>query len=279
MDIQARYDRLKNILSEMGEVTVAYSGGVDSSFLLKVSFDVLAHKAVGVIAVSPSLPGREYEKALEVAGMIGIRLITIETKEFDNPDYLTNPVDRCYFCKSELFSRINEIAENSRFKNVVDGSNLDDTADYRPGMKAKDEKKIRSPLKEALLSKEDIRLLSKQLGLPTWNKDEMACLSSRFPYGEEITLQKVRMVEQAENYLSDTGFSNIRARHTGSTVRLEVDPGQLSEFLKPSVRDSIVKKLKEIGYKYITLDLEGYRRGSLNAALGHTHVRSNIIGE
>jgi len=279
MDTQAKYNSLKDILREMGEVTVAFSGGVDSSFLLKVSFDVLGHKAVGVIAVSPSLPGREYEKALEVAGHIGIRLITIETREFDNPEYLNNPVDRCYFCKSELFTRINEIAEDSRFRNVVDGSNLDDTADYRPGMKAKDEKKIRSPLKEAELTKEDIRLLSKKLGLPTWNKDELACLSSRFPYGEQITVKKIRMVEQAENHLSDIGFNNIRARHTGSTVRLEVDPGQLEKLLDPSLRDSIVKRLKEIGYKYVTLDLEGYRRGSLNAALGHTQVRKNINGE
>lgn len=252
----------------MGEVTVAYSGGVDSSFLLRAAHDELGDKAQAVIADSPSLPRREFDKAKRLAKKIGARLTIIQTGEFDNPDYLDNPVNRCFFCKSELYSRIDEIAADNRFRNVIDGSNLDDEGDFRPGTKAKENHRVRSPLKEAELTKAEIRELSRELGLPTWDKDEMACLSSRFPYGEKITVKKVRMVEEAENYLSDLGFRNIRARHNGTSVRIEVDAEQVSRLVDPVVRGTIVSKFREIGYKHVSVDLEGYRRGSLNTAAG-----------
>lgn len=276
MTAEAKYNELKAILREMGEVTVAYSGGVDSSFLLKTAHDELKDKALGVMADSPSLPRREFEKAREVARLIGARLMIIETREFENQDYLDNPVNRCFFCKSELFSRIEEIAGDKRFRNVIDGSNLDDEGDYRPGMKAKENHMVRSPLKEAGLTKAEIRELSRKLGLPTWDKDELACLSSRFPYGEKITIKKVRMVEEAENFLTDLGFRNVRARHSGTSVRIEVDPSQISMLLDPAVRVDIASKFRKIGYKQVSVDLEGYRRGSLNAAAGIHNRKENI---
>jgi uncharacterized protein len=264
MDTKEKYKRLKEIISEMGEITVAYSGGVDSTFLLKVASDVLGEKCMGVIAVSPTFPSREYERAIQVADSFGARIRIIHTNELEDENFIENPVNRCYFCKSELFDSIDRIAENERFENFVDGSNQDDLGDHRPGMKALRERNVRSPLQEAGLGKRDIRELSRELGLPTWDKDELACLSSRFPYGERIDREKLQMVDEAEAYLSDLGFRNIRARHSGRSVRIEVDPAQVSRLMETGVKNRVADYLKSIGYKEVTIDPEGYRRGKLN---------------
>ena len=263
MNRQEKFEYLKTIIGRMKQVIVAYSGGVDSTFLLKVAYDVLKDNAKGVLAVSPTYPSREYEKALKIAGEIGAKVDIIETSETENEKFLENPVDRCYFCKSELFSRIAEYAKNNSIV-MVDGSNFDDLGDHRPGMRALKEMNIRSPLQEAELTKEDIRELSKSLGLKTWNKDALACLSSRFPYGERIDIDKLRMVDEAENYLIDSGFKNIRARHQGKTIKIEVDPSQIALLIDEELRNSVVEKMKSLGYIYVTLDLEGYRQGSMN---------------
>jgi pyridinium-3,5-biscarboxylic acid mononucleotide sulfurtransferase len=263
-----KLEKLKGILRDMEKVVVAYSGGVDSAFLLKVAADTLGTDHVmAILAISPTYPSREYNRALETASSIGVKVEIIHTKEADDPRFKNNPVDRCYFCKHELFSRIAEYIAAGDFKNMVDGSNMDDLSDHRPGKKALKEKDIRSPLQEAGLSKLEIRDLSHRLGLPTWNKDALACLSSRFPYGENIDLKKLQMVDAAENFLADLGFINIRARHEKDSIRIEVSPSQIKLFTDDILRLKVLAKMKELGYHYISLDLEGYRQGSLNETL------------
>jgi uncharacterized protein len=267
METQEKYAQLRNILKSMGEVVVAYSGGVDSAFLLKVSTDILGSKAYGILAVSPTFPSREFELAKEVAAHIGAKIKIIETHELENEVFRSNPVNRCYFCKNELFDQITLIAANAGYKNIVDGSNFDDLSDHRPGMQALREKGVRSPLQEAKLTKFEIRELSRELGLPTWNKDALACLSSRFPYGENIDMEKLKMVDEIENYLFDKGFKNIRARHQQTTLKIEVNPGDIKRLVDDEMRENLIKKAKSIGYTYVTIDLEGYRQGSLNEVL------------
>jgi uncharacterized protein len=267
MTIEQKFARLRDILKEMQHVIVAYSGGVDSAFLLKVAVDVLGNDAYGVLAVSPTYPSREYDKAKDLANKIGAKLRIINTREIENEDFVNNPVNRCYFCKSELFNEITRIAKKENLKNMVDGSNYDDLGDHRPGKKALQELNVRSPLQEAELTKNEIRELSKRFGLPTWNKEELACLSSRFPYGEKIEIDKLRMVDQAENFLRDLGFRNIRARHQGKTMKIEVAPQDIKRFFDDDIRQKVISEIKNIGYTYVTVDLEGYRRGSLNEAV------------
>jgi uncharacterized protein len=252
----------------MGKVVIAYSGGVDSAFLLKVATDTLgAANVKAILAISPTYPSREYHKALETAAAIGVNVEIIHTKEVDDPKFINNPVDRCYFCKHELFTKIADYLDSGKYNNMIDGSNMDDLQDHRPGRKALKEKSVRSPLQEAGMTKNDIRAFSKALSLPTWNRDALACLSSRFPYGETIDLKKLQMVDAAENFLSDLGFSNIRARHEKSAIRIEIAPSQIKKLADDQLRLQIVVKMKELGYKYISIDLEGYRQGSLNESL------------
>lgn len=267
MSLEDKYKKLEDLLREMGEIVIAYSGGVDSTFLMRVAVDVLGDKALGILATSATYPTREFKEAVALAEKMGAQLRIIETKETDNIKFSENPPDRCYFCKSELFTKVQEIAQVEGIKFIADGSNLDDVGDFRPGMRALKEQQVRSPLKEAQFTKNDIREMSRRLGLPTWNKPSLACLSSRFPYGSGIDLKKLTMVDRAENFLQDLGFSVVRVRHYEDTARIELSDQEISRFLEPEIRNRVVKEFKDIGYKYVTLDLQGYRTGSMNEVL------------
>jgi pyridinium-3,5-biscarboxylic acid mononucleotide sulfurtransferase len=266
MNITQKRDKLKTILEGMESVLVAYSGGVDSTLLLKTAGDVLGgNKVLAVIAKSRTYPSDETEKAGKLAEKLKIRHKIITTNELSDPQFSSNPVNRCYYCKKELFLKMKRIVRENNLKFIADGSNYDDIRDFRPGSRAKCELGVRSPLQEAGLTKEDIRALSKKLKLPTWNKPSLACLASRFPYGKHLTAKELNRVEKAEKFLQESGFRQVRVRHYGDTARIEVE----KEEIRPMVdnRRSIVKKLKKLGYIYVTLDLEGYRSGSMNETL------------
>jgi uncharacterized protein len=262
-----KYRRLKNILKKMGKVLVAFSGGVDSTFLLKVARDVLGDDVLAVIASSETYPEQEIKEAARLARRLNIRNKIIHTRELENPDFISNPPQRCYFCKKELFSKMKKIAKAEGIPYIIDGSNHDDRLDFRPGAKAARELGIRSPLREARLGKQEIRQLSRRSSLPTWNKPSLACLASRFPYYSDIETKSLKQVAKAENYLRGIGFSQIRVRHYGRTARIEIEPGEFPRIIKRKVREAIVKNLKKFGYIYITLDLAGYRTGSMNEPL------------
>jgi uncharacterized protein len=266
-ELQRKLSELKAALREMGNALVAFSGGVDSTFLVKVAQDVLGDRIFAVIASSESYPKSETQGAIELALKMNIPHLVIRTHELDNPDFSDNPPDRCYHCKTELFSRLKEIAAEKGISFVLDGSNFDDTGDYRPGLQACEELGIRSPLREVGLGKEEIRMLSKQMNLPTWNKPSLACLASRFPYNSEIDKASLEQVAKAEEYLWSLGFSQVRVRHHGLIARVEVDPQDVHRLLDSSVRANIVENLKQLGYAYVTLDLAGYRTGSMNEPL------------
>lgn len=263
----SKYEKLKNILQEMGGVLVAFSGGVDSTFLLKTAHEVLGKNVLAVIASSETYPQREREEALRLARKFNIRYKVIETKELESSDFANNPPQRCYFCKKELFSKLKDIAEAESIPYVLDGSNYEDTADFRPGTKAAEELGIRSPLKEVHLGKGEIRQLSKRSSLPTWNKPSLACLSSRFPYYTKIDTKNLKQVAQAEEYLRKLGFTQVRVRHHGQIARIEIEPPEFLKITEKKVRDAVIKNFKKFGYIYIALDLAGFRSGSMNEPL------------
>lgn len=265
MELKEKLTILRKKIQEYGSAVIAFSGGVDSSFLAKVAYEVLQNKCLAVTAISPTIPEREVLLAQRVAKEIGIPLEFVYPNELANEKFIHNSPERCYYCKHEIFGKIRELARLRGYNYVLDGSNYDDLKDYRPGMRALAELGIQSPLKEAQLTKEEIRALSKSLGLSTWEKPSSACLASRFPYGQTITKEKLAMVEKAENFLQGLGFKQLRVRHHENLARIELEKCALGKALEKA--DLIVQKLKEIGYTYVTLDLEGYRTGSMNLGL------------
>jgi pyridinium-3,5-biscarboxylic acid mononucleotide sulfurtransferase len=267
MTLQEKFEQLQALFNEMEQALIAYSGGVDSTLVGKIAYDILGDRALAVTAVSPSLLPEELEDAKIQAATIGIPHKIVETHEMENPNYTSNPVNRCYFCKSELHDTLKPLAHKLGYPYVVDGVNADDLHDYRPGIQAAKERGARSPLAEVGVTKAEVRQLSQQLGLPWWDKPAQPCLSSRFPYGEEITVAKLQRVGRGEIYLRNLGWDNLRVRSEGDTARIELSPEKIKDFVLSVDLLSVVSAFQKFGFMYVTLDLEGYRSGKLNQVL------------
>ncbi|MDB9313995.1 ATP-dependent sacrificial sulfur transferase LarE [Spirulina sp. CS-785/01] len=270
--LNEKLEQLRTLFAQMERALIAYSGGIDSTLVAKVAYDVLGDRALAVTAVSPSLLPEDLEDAKIQAATIGIPHERVNTGEMDNPNYTSNPVNRCYFCKSELHDTLKPLALQRGYPYVIDGVNADDLQDYRPGIQAAKERGARSPLAETGITKADVRQLSKQLDLPWWDKPSQPCLSSRFPYGEEITVAKLQRVGRAEIYLRKLGWTNLRVRSAGDTARIELPPEQITQFVVTTDLPRLVADLQELGFLYVTLDLEGYKSGKLNRVLDHEQL-------
>lgn len=267
MSAADKEEQLVGMLKDAGEIAVAFSGGVDSSYLVSLAFRVLGERSIAVTALSPTYPDHVRADAEQIAKLVGIRHILIESNELEIPGFAQNPVDRCYFCKRELFSEIARTVRPLGFTRIADGSNYDDRGDYRPGMKAVCELGVWSPLMDAGMTKEDIRECSRKAGLPTADKPAFACLASRFPYGTEITEEKLKAVDRMEVFLRDRGFRVVRVRHHGEVARIEVGENEILRLCDAAIRADVAAEAKACGFLYAALDLKGYRTGSMNEGL------------
>ena len=268
MTLKQKTKKIKSLIQEMDSALVAFSGGVDSTLVLALAHEVLGEKVVGVTAQSPSIPNRELQASRQLAKEIGSKHLIIKTAEMSNPEYQSNPANRCYHCKTELYSSLKKFAKRKKISHILNGINSDDLGDYRPGLDSSREQGIRSPLVEANFNKQDVRNLSRIMGLSIWSKPAMACLSSRIPYGQPITSEKLTRVEQAEDFLLSLGFKQVRVRHLGTEACIELDKDEIPRYQNDkSIRSSVQKKLMILGFSSVLLDPEGYKMGNLNKAL------------